>query len=107
MAGAGGVVGHQHHRAESEVLDDRVEVAGLVGGGVGVAAWLVGGAPAEEVEAHHPAPGELGDQPVVEVQVVGEPVQQHDRRLPARVVAGIQVKRTVRDKVVPMLACDP
>jgi hypothetical protein len=105
MAGAGGVVSDQHHRAESEVLDDGVEVAGLVGGGVGVAAWLVRGAPAEEVEAHHPAPGELGDQPVVQVQVVGEPVQQHDCRLLARIVAGVQPVEAARDAVLPVVAC--
>jgi hypothetical protein len=100
-------VGDQDNRAEPELLDHGVEVAGLVGGGVGVAGGLVRGAPAEEVEAHHPAAGELGDQPVVQVQVVGEPVQQHDCRLLARIVAGVQPVEAARDAVLPVVACAP
>jgi hypothetical protein len=34
-------------------------------------------------------------------------VHEHDRRLGARVVAGIQVNGAVWDKVLPMLACAP
>jgi hypothetical protein len=99
---AGGVVGDQHHRTELQVLDDGVEVAGLVGGGVGVAGGLVGGSPAEEVEDHQPAAGEPGQQPVVEVQVVGEPVQQDDRRFLARILAGVDVVPAARDVVLPV-----
>ena len=93
-------MGDQHRRVELQVLDDGIQVAGLVGGGVGVASWLVGGAPAEEVEAHHPASGEFGHEPVVEVQVVGEPVHEHDRWFGARVVAGVQPVRAAGDMML-------
>ena len=90
----------QDDRVELQLLDDGVEVAGLVGGGVGVAGGLVGGAPAEEVEAHHPASGEFGDEAVIEVQVVGEAVHEHDGWLPAWVVAGVEVVGAAPDAVL-------
>ena len=37
------------------------------------------------------ARGELGNEPVVEIQVVREPVEQHDGRLIARMVACVDV----------------
>ena len=82
------------------MLEDRVEVAGLVAGGVGVAGGLVRGAPAQEVEGHQPASDELGHEPVVEVQVVGEAVHEHDRGLLTRILAGVQLVATARDPVL-------
>ena len=84
-------MGHQHHRGELQVRDDGVEVAGLVAGGVRVAGGLVGSSPAEEVERHHSSSDKLGHEPVVQVLVVREAVQQHDRRFLAGVVACVKM----------------
>jgi hypothetical protein len=78
-------VRHQHQLAGAEAVieraDDGVQVARLVGGGVRVAGRLVRAAPAQEVEADDgPAPGQLRDQPVVQVGAVGKAVHQHHRR---------------------------
>src|SRR5829696_6037393 len=74
-----GIVGDQYHALEAEVPYYRVEVPGLVVGGVGVALWLVRASPTEEVENHNPPPRQVWHQPVVEVQIVWEAVHQHDR----------------------------
>jgi hypothetical protein len=84
-------VGHQHHRTELQVPDDRVEVADLVNGRVRVAGRLVGPSPAQEVERHHPSTfSEERDNAVVQVEVVGEAVHQNDSRLGPRVVPHVE-----------------
>jgi hypothetical protein len=76
--GAGGVVRHEHHPFQAEAGHDSVEVARLVGEGVVVISGLVRLAPTEEVEGHDVSFGQMRDQSVVEVVVVGEAVHQHD-----------------------------
>jgi hypothetical protein len=68
----------QHHALQPETGDDRVEVDDLVGEGVVVVGRLVRLALSEEVEHHDVPPGEMGNQAIVEVVVVGEAVHQHD-----------------------------
>jgi hypothetical protein len=97
-------VGYQYHRGELQMRDDGIEVAGLVAGRVRVAGWLVGAPPAEKVERHHSAPCKLGNEPVVQVLVVREAVQQHDRRLLAGVVACVQRMRAARNEVLSIAA---
>src|SRR5215211_1428846 len=63
------------------MFDHGVEVPGLVVGGVWVALGLVRTSPAEEVEDDDPAARKVGNQPVVQVQIVREAVHQHHSRL--------------------------
>src|SRR5262249_4245638 len=75
---------------EPQLSDDGVPVTDLVGGGIRIAGRLIRTAPPEKVEGNDPARRrEVRNQAVVEVQVVGEPVHQHDRRFLARVVADV------------------
>jgi hypothetical protein len=72
-------VGDEHDRAVDRV-DHRGQLRGLVVGGAWIPRRLVGRAPPEEVEAHDVAAGQVRDEAVVEVAVVGEAVEEHDRR---------------------------
>src|SRR5215211_4873615 len=62
------------------MFDHGVEVPGLVVGGVWITLGLVRTSPAEEVEDDDPAARKVGNQPVVQVQIVREAVHQHERR---------------------------
>jgi len=84
------------------VIDDGVDVTYLVGGCIGVFRWLVGVAPAEEVERDDPARGKLGNEAIIEVQIVREAVQQHDRRLIARMVACAEMVLAERHTMLPV-----
>jgi hypothetical protein len=75
---------------QPELVDDGLDLAKLVPGGRTVRGGLVGGAPAQEVEGHDPAGrDEMGDHPIVQVQVVGKPMHQQDRVPLTRIVADI------------------
>jgi hypothetical protein len=101
-------VDHHGHLVQAQLADHRIQVAGLVGGGVPVAGGLVGATPAQEVEGDDPPwRVQVRHEAVVQVQVVGKAVQQHDRRIRTRVVAGVEVVPTARHAMLPIAACTP
>lgn len=81
-----GVVHDEHHAIKPEAVDDRVQIALLVGEGVVVVRRLVRFSPAEKIERHDMTSSQVGDKPVVQMVVVRESVHQHDRWSVARLL---------------------
>jgi hypothetical protein len=99
--GAGRVVRDRDDGLQAERVDDGAEVAELLREIVDGAGGLVRLAEAEEVEADD-APArarEVGHELVVNVQVVGEAVHQHEGGTGARVVAHVQLAVRAGDAV--------
>ena len=87
---ARGVVRDEDDRPELQLCDDGVEVADLIVRGVRVAGRFIRIAPPEKIKCHDPARRrEVGEQTIVEVQVVREPVHHNDRRFRPRVVSNV------------------
>ena len=70
---------------EPQLGDDGIEVADLIGCGVGVSGGFVRCSPPEKIEGDDSTRGEIRNQTIVEVKVVREPVHQNDRRFLSRV----------------------
>jgi hypothetical protein len=75
------------------------ELGGLVVRGARVPGGLVRGTPAEEVDGQDAPRLQVRDQPVVEPQVVGEAVQEHDGRIVAGVVLHVDAVPEMGDGV--------
>lgn len=91
----GRVVCDGHAPTDAELAEDLAEVIGLGARCVGVPGRFVRLAPAEEIEGDHAATGagKRGNEQVVEVQVVGKAVQQHDGRVGPRIVTCVNPVR--------------
>ena len=83
-------------------MDDRVEVALLLAKAVDRIITLVGGAKSQKVEGHDPPAGsrEVGNQVVVDPQMVREPVHEHQGRAGARIVADTEAALAARNAVL-------
>src|SRR6516164_8954205 len=94
------VVGEEHHLLQVQLLNHGVEVAHLIGCGVGIASRFLRVSPSEKIEGHDPARGaQPGEQTIVEMQIVWEAMHQDDGRLLPPILARIQVIGTALDDV--------
>src|SRR5215218_5256513 len=84
------------------MFDHGVEVPGLVVGGVWIALGLVRTSPAEEVEDDDPAAREVGNQPVIQVQIVREAVHQNDSWLLSFVLPRVDMVFPPRYEMFPV-----
>jgi hypothetical protein len=91
--GAARVVTDRDDLVQPECCDDGLHVAELLWEAVLGALRLVGGTEPEEVDRDRPAPGrhQVRDQIVVDVRVVGEAVQQQERRPVAPEIADVDI----------------
>jgi hypothetical protein len=96
----GGVVGDEHDRGgRRQGVEHGGELGGLVVRGARVPGGLVRGTPAEEVDGQDAPRLQVRDQPVVEPQVVGEAVQEHDGRIVTGVVLHVDAVPEMGDGV--------
>jgi Novel STAND NTPase 1 len=84
-----GVMAHQDRLAGPEVIEYRYQLR-LMLPGIGAAVRPVGVAVAEEVEGGGTVRGQFRHQPVVDARVVGETMQEHERRPGAGLVDHVQ-----------------
>src|ERR1700692_2252360 len=92
----------QNHVAQAQRLHDRFEVAKLLPEAVSRTGWFVGRTKAKEIERND-APsrsGQIRDQVVIDAQIIGKPVHEHEGRSRAAVVAGVDLALAPVDAVL-------
>jgi hypothetical protein len=98
----GRIVGDRDDLSQAQTFNDRFKVAQLLLKAVDGAGGFVRGAKAQEIERHDasPAGDQVGDQIVVDFQVVGKPVHEHKGRTSALVVACVDCSLVARNIVL-------
>ena len=93
-------MGDEHDRGgRRQGVEHGGELGGLVVRGARVPRGLVRGTPAEEVDGRTRRDSQVRDQAVVEPQVVGEAVQEHDGRIVTGVVLHVDAVPEMGDGV--------
>ncbi len=87
---------------EAEILYDRLEIAELLIKAVSSAGGLVRGTKTQEIERHDapPAGDQIGNQVVVDFQIVGEAVHEHEGWAGACIVSSVDYSLTPRNMVL-------
>src|SRR5580698_7664791 len=90
---------NENDLAEAQRLNDGFQIAKLLLEAVGCAGRLVGGAKAEEIERDDASAArrQVGNKIVIDVQVVGETVHQHEGRTRTVVIARIEASLAARN----------
>src|SRR5271154_3077120 len=90
---ATGVVSDRNDLFEVQRLDDRFKIAQLLLETIAGTCRFVGSAVSEEIERDDSPPGgdKMRNQLTVDMEVVGETVQEHEGRTGARIVARIDL----------------
>src|SRR2546423_1147305 len=97
----GGIVSDRDDLPQAQTLDNRFKVAQLLLKAIDGAGRLVRGAKTQEIERHNAtsACGEVRDQIVPDMQVVGEAVHEHEGRPGARIISSVETSFRPRDTV--------